>query len=200
MGLSLSPFSHGEKGERPPKVHMKKPKSPAAATVDWPSIRLRYEARDEPVADIAASIGWGPKKLANYAKTQGWLLRTGKAKLAAPEAKPITSTKEAINRLKLVVQRRISKLEEAHNASDDKEVGMNAANLLARTLEKVLELEEQQRKHSKLAAAQRGRSDDAWRSELAGRIARLAFGRSGESIDSGGGENPAAGLAALGEA
>ena len=90
------------------------------------------------------------------------------------QASPITSTDEAIIRLKELVQSRIARMEQNFSGKrGDSERGINAANLLARTLEKVLELEEQQRKQSKLAAINAKRGDDAWREELAGRIARL---------------------------
>jgi len=181
-----------------------------AVEPDWSAIRLRYEARDESVIDIAASIGWAGNRLMHHAKLAGWLMRNQKRPAATapqkpdlkieakPEAKPITSTKEAINRLKLLVQQRISRLEQQVVTGDDNH-GINAANLLARTLEKVLELEEQQAKQRKLLTAQTRRRDDTWREELAGRLARLASGGGFErGIEPDGSEGSASGLASVG--
>ena len=116
-----------------------------------------------------------------------------------PQPKPITSTKEAITRLKELVQSRIAKLEQSLAQSGENERGINAANLLARTLEKVLELEEQQRKHTRLLASEGKRRDDAWREELALRLARFARGgTSSHSAQPSGGEGTVAGLAVVG--
>jgi hypothetical protein len=162
---------------------MKKPKTLAAgAEPDWPAVRARYEARDEAVVDIASSIGVKVHLLTQHAKSHGWLMRSVrrirasvKSKpVSAPPPRPITSTKEAITRLKELVQSRIAKLEQSLAQGGENERGINAANLLARTLEKVLELEEQQRKQGRLLASEGRRRDDAWREELAIRLARFA--------------------------
>ena len=186
---------------------MKKPKTSATgAEPDWPTVRLRYEQREELVATIAESIGYGVRQLTDHAKASRWLMRTDKRPRAVvvettvtPEPKPITSTKEAITRLKELVQSRIAKLEQSLAQGGENERGINAANLLARTLEKVLELEEQQRKHTRLLASEGRRRDDAWREELALRLARLARAvPSGGNTQSAGGEGPVAGLAVMG--
>ena len=187
---------------------MKKPKiSAAGAEPDWPAIRARYEAKDEAVVDIAKSIGLNGHALTQYAKTQRWTMRSAirsrkpiKAKpVSAPPPKPITSTKEAINRLKELVQSRIAKLEHSLASGGENERGINAANLLARTLEKVLELEEQQRKHARLLASEGRRRDDAWREELALRLARFArSGNSNHGAQPSRGEGTVAGLAVMG--
>ncbi|MEO9168970.1 MAG: hypothetical protein ABI230_11255 [Aestuariivirga sp.] len=187
---------------------MKKPKiSAAGAEPDWPAVRARYEARDEAVVDIAMSIGMNLYALTQHAKLQGWLMR-GARRVSTPvetkpapqpQPKPITSTKEAINRLKELVQSRIAKLEHSLASGGENERGINAANLLARTLEKVLELEEQQRKQTRLLASEGKRRDDAWREELALRLARFARGgNSGNSAQPSGGEGTVAGLAVVG--
>ena len=161
---------------------------------DWSAVRARYEAREETVVDIAQSIGMKQAVLTRFAKANGWTMRSQKPRLGTRSASslqrqgsPITSTDEAIIRLKELVQSRIARMEQNFSgARGDNERGMNAANLLARTLEKVLELEEQQRKQSKLAAINAKRGDDAWREELAGRIARLGVTqRSGTDIERG---------------
>lgn len=187
--------------------HMKKPtKLPAPVEPDWASIRPRYEARDEMVAEIARSLGMKLGTLTSQAKLLGWAMRSsrqGVKKITAHEPKPITSTKEAINRLKELVQHRIARLEQSLAGNNENERGINSASLLARTLEKVLELEEQQRKQSRLAAHENSRDgkrrDDAWREELAGRITRLGFGeRDSTKLEPSGGEIPTTGLAFVG--
>ena len=163
---------------------MKKPaKTVIQPEPDWVAVRARYEAREETVVEIALSIGVRQGVLTRFASAQGWAMRSQKPRIGIQSAssspsqpKPITSTDEAIIRLKELVQSRIARME--HNSSGmrgENERGINAANLLARTLEKVLELEEQQRKQSRLAAINAKRGDDAWREELAGRIARLSL-------------------------
>ena len=186
---------------------MKKPKISAAdEEPDWPAVRLRYEQREEHVAVIAESIGYGVRQLIDHAKASRWMMRTDKRRrtvvveaTVTPEPKPITSTKEAINRLKELVQSRIAKLEHSLASGGENERGINAANLLARTLEKVLELEEQQRKHTRLLASEGRRRDDAWREELALRLARFARGgNSNHGAQPSGGEGTVAGLAVVG--
>jgi|GEM_PF-1870312 len=187
---------------------MKKPKTSATgAEPDWPAIRARYEARGEAVVDIARSIGVTFPMLTQHAKLHGWAMRSAhrtrkpveSKPLPVSPPKPITSTKEAITRLKELVQSRIAKLEQSVAQGGENERGINAANLLARTLEKVLELEEQQRKHTRLLASEGRRRDDAWREELALRLARLARAvPSGGNTQSAGGEGPVAGLAVMG--
>ena len=188
---------------------MKKSPTLPAVEPDWSLLRLRYEARDVIVADIAKSVGISVGVLTGQAKALGWVMRSHRRsairqierpKPIAPELKPITSTKEAINRLKLLVQQRIARLEQnLMGEGDDKDRGINAANLLARTLEKVLELEEQQRKQQRLISAQKRNNDDSWREELAGRIARLNIGNGTiPNLDHSGGKSPATGLASVG--
>ena len=187
---------------------MKKPKTSATgARPDWPAARARYEARDEAVVDIATSIGVKVHALTQHAKSQGWVMRSERrTRIAIAEKpmplqqpKPITSTKEAITRLKELVQSRIAKLEHSLATGGENERGINAANLLARTLEKVLELEEQQRKQSRLLASEGKRRDDAWREELALRLARFARGgNSSHGAKPSGGEGTVAGLAVVG--
>ena len=187
---------------------MKKPKTSAAdAEPDWPAVRARYEARDEAVVDIATSIGVKVHALTQHAKLQGWVMRSERRTRTAiaakpllpPQPKPITSTKEAINRLKELVQSRIAKLEHSLATGSENERGINAANLLARTLEKVLELEEQQRKQGRLLASEGRRRDDTWREELALRLTRFARGEtSNANAQPSRGEGTVAGLAVVG--
>ena len=161
-------------------------KSSPQSESEWAAVRARYEARDETVAAIAASITMKVTKLVHEAKVRGWALRSARKVVATtinPEPKPITSTKEAINRLKDLVQSRIARLEHAFASGTENERGINSANLLVRTLEKVLELEEQQRKHARLNVHENKRRDDTWRDELASRIARLGQEpQSGENL------------------
>ena len=193
---------------RPLKIAMKKLiKSTIQPEPDWPAVRARYEAREETVVEIALSIGVRQGVLTRFARDQGWTMRSQKPRIGIrsassppPQSKPITSTDEAIIRLKELVQSRIARME--HSVSGvrgENERGINAANLLARTLEKVLELEEQQRKQSRLAAINAKRGDDAWREELAGRIARLSSAKSDDTIgERSASAGTATGLASLG--
>lgn len=207
MPLCLVTLQKWAKRNRPQRISpMKKPKISAAdEEPDWPAIRARYEARDEAVVDIAISLGMKIYALTQHAKSQGWKMRSARRTPATieakppPQPKPITSTKEAINRLKELVQSRIAKLEHSLASGGENERGINAANLLARTLEKVLELEEQQRKHTRLLASEGRRRDDAWREELALRLARFARGgNSNHGAQPSGGEGTVAGLAVVG--
>jgi hypothetical protein len=187
---------------------MKKTKiSATGAEPDWPAVRARYEARDEAVVDVARSIGVTFPTLTQHAKLHGWAMRSARRTHKPVESKPvpvtppkpITSTKEAITRLKELVQSRIAKLEQSLAQGGENERGINVANLLARTLEKVLELEEQQRKHTRLLASEGRRHDDAWREELALRLARFARGgNSNHGAQPSGGEGTVAGLAVVG--
>jgi hypothetical protein len=166
---------------------MKKPApKPLAPPPDWPRLRARYEAGEDYVYAIAEQAGITQAALSKMARDEGWQRKRITRRKPAigetgptppqtePEARPITSTKEAINRLKLLVQQRITRLEsKLAEQGADSERGISAANLLARTLEKVLELEEQQRRLSRLTTHEGKRRDDAWREELAGRLARL---------------------------
>lgn len=181
---------------------MKKPvKRKAPPVPDWPAIRARYEGRGEAVADIAAAFGLGVMELSSQAKARGWRMRSAKARRAAakapvpeaaagaPRRQPAPSTQVVIRRLKALVQARISRLEEEmkpqgrEGGALDAERGIRATNTLARTLEKVLDLEHRDRKQRKLKS--RAAADDAGREELARRIAALASEGEGQGGEPG---------------
>jgi hypothetical protein len=139
----------------------------------WASIRARYEAATETVAQIAADIQTTPHKLTLRARAEGWLLRsTGKKKKSQ-------STRDTIKRLKDLLQNRLSQLESQIGAIGEEisalasERDIRATNTLVRTLEKVLELEHKERKQRSSRARQNRKLNDAERDELTRRIEKL---------------------------
>jgi hypothetical protein len=146
---------------------------PAAETpsvIDWPSIRARYEQGEEALKVIAADIGCSDSMLSRAARLKGWLLRrpTGKSQ----------STQATLKRLKDLLNNRLVKLEAeiASIGEDinklDSEKGYRNLNILVRTLDKVLELERNDRKSHKAPDTFK-HVDDAERAALADKIARL---------------------------
>jgi hypothetical protein len=138
----------------------------------WAHIRVRYEQTMENVAQIAESIGMSSITLSRKAKLEGWLMRG-----AANKKQKTESTRDTIKRLKEILQKRLANLEREMNAIGEdisalaNERDIRATNTLVRTLEKVLQLEQKDRR-------QRGGHDtrklnDAERDELARRIANL---------------------------
>ena len=141
---------------------------PAAEAV-WASARQRYEAGVEAVSAIAGGLKISAQALTTRARALGWKLRgAGKKKSAG--------TRDTIQRLKSLLQQRLTDLEtqigalgEAASAASS-ERDIRAMNTLVRTLEKVLELERKDR-------AQRGKQrklhrgfDDAEREALADKL------------------------------
>ncbi len=151
----------------------------------WADIRARYEAASESVAQIAAGIDTTPHKLTLRARTEGWLLRTAqKAKKPKPQ-----NTRDTIRRLKGLLQNRLTQLEgqlseigaEVNALASERDI--RATNTLVRTLEKVLELEQKDRKQRSHRARQTRKLNDAERDELAKRIASLQ--EEPENLDQG---------------
>jgi chromosome segregation ATPase len=145
---------------------------PAPDAAAWAHIRMRYEQTVESVTQIAQSIGMSSITLSRKAKLEGWLMRG-----AANKKQKIESTRDTIKRLKEILQKRLANLEREMNAIGEdisalaNERDIRATNTLVRTLEKVLQLEQKDRR-------QRGGHDtrklnDAERDELARRIANL---------------------------
>lgn len=138
----------------------------------WAHIRMRYEQTMETVTQIAASIGISGFALSKKAKLEGWILRG-----AANKKHKSESTRETIRRLKDVLQKRLSALErEIEGIGEDisalsNERDIRATNTLVRTLEKVLQLEQKDRRQR--GGANTKRLNDAEREELAQRIANL---------------------------
>ena len=174
---------------------------PAPDADAWAHIRMRYEQTMENVAQIAQSIGMSSITLGRKAKLEGWSMRG-----AANKRQKTESTRDTIKRLKEILQKRLANLEREMNAIGEdisalaNERDIRATNTLVRTLEKVLQLEQKDRR-------QRGGHDtrklnDAERDELARRIANLR--EEGEVIrgnaEALSGAEPIEGVALLGEA
>lgn len=144
---------------------------PAAEAV-WASARQRYETGVEAVSTIAEGLQISAQALTTRARALGWKLRGAAKKKSA-------GTRDTIQRLKSLLQQRLTELEtqigvlgeQASAASSERDI--RAMNTLVRTLEKVLELERKDR-------AQRGKQrklargfDDAEREALADKLDAL---------------------------
>ena len=138
----------------------------------WAHIRMRYEQTMETVTQIAESIGISGFTLSKKAKLEGWLMR-GAAK---PKQKS-ESTRDTIRRLKEILQKRLTQLEqELGDISHDinalsNERDIRATNTLVRTLEKVLQLEQKDIRQRRSYSTKK--LNNAERDELACRIANL---------------------------
>ena len=197
---------------------MTQPASPPDAPrfdVVWPEIRARYEAGEERVDAIAGSIGMARITLSMKALKEGWKMRgakvakpKGKAKPATPDKPP--STRETIQRLKEMLQQRVTQLEQELrelgtevNALNN-ERGIRSVNMLVRTIEKVLDLERNDKLKRKKAIREFKYFDDEQRRQLAEKIERLEAERDRDLVVAdpadgrgGGAEQP---VALLGEA
>lgn len=138
----------------------------------WAAIRLRYEQATETVAQIAADIAITPHKLTLRARAEGWALRSSPRKKSQ-------STRETIKRLKELLQNRLAHMENQINALGhdisalESEREIRATGTLTRTLEKVLELENKERKQRYQLSRKTRKLDDAERDELAKRLMAL---------------------------
>ncbi len=180
----------------------------------WAHIRLRYEQDQETVASIASDIGLAAISLSRFAKKWGWVLR-GRLK---PVPKPVApkapakldTTAATIKRLKDVLQQRLVQLEDqvkdigADVSALSTEREIRSANVLVRTIEKVLDLERKDRLRRRKETREFKYFDEQQRQQLARKIDRLQREWRGiENIDSpadagsGGTEQP---VALLGEA
>ena len=145
---------------------------PAPDAAAWAHIRMRYEQTMETVTQIAESIGISGITLSRKAKLEGWIMRG-----AAKQKHKSESTRETIRRLKDVLQKRLSSLErEIEGIGEDisalsNERDIRATNTLVRTLEKVLQLEQKDRRQR--GGASTRKLNNAERDELARRIANL---------------------------
>ena len=173
------------------------------AGLDWAALRARYEQAQETVIEIAASANMTGQALSNKARALGWAMRRrGSTKSE--------TTRQTLRRLKDILQKRLTQLEgeigaigeELNALTNEREI--RSANTLVRTLEKVLELEQKDRKQRAKRRGDRIHLDDSQRDELAGRIDGLRQSGEGESAepqtDPAGSGSPVMGLAALGEA
>jgi hypothetical protein len=158
--------------------------------IDWPTIRARYEKGEEAVKAIAADISMHWTALVQKAKADGWLLRK-KVKTKS------LSTQATLKRLKDLLNTRLVKLESEIAAIGDDISALSTdkdyrnLNTLVRTLDKVLELERNERK-PRPKPDDFKHVDDAERGALAGKIERLQQewrgGETGASAGPGGGE------------
>jgi hypothetical protein len=156
---------------------------PAPDEAAWADIRTRYEAGDEPVAEIARAAGFSRITLSLYALKHGWKMRgkkTGKARRAKKgSAAKHEATRDTILRLKDMLQQRVSQLEhelrEIGSEVDalSTERGIKSLGLLVRTIEKVMDLERKDKLKRKQATRQFKYFDDQQRQQLAAKIARL---------------------------
>jgi uncharacterized protein (UPF0335 family) len=191
-------------------------KPDSEALPNWDVIRARYEAGEEKVTVIAQAFGMAGIVLSRKAKALGWKLRGSPAKAKRiiariSKAAKGESTTETIRRLKDLLNDRIARLEneikeigkDIDQISNEKQI--RSVNMVVRTLEKVIDLERQ----DKLARKKHTRAfklfDESQRGALAEKIERLEEGWNGQSPvpgigDAGGGgtEPPVALLGAGG--
>jgi hypothetical protein len=180
----------------------------------WASIRLRYEQDQETVDAIASDVGLHRLGLATLAKKLGWALR-GKLKpvrKAAPlpeKPKKREATSATIKRVKDVLQQRLAELEVQVKDIGEEVTSLNterqirSANILVRTLEKVMDLERKDRLRRRKETQDFKYFSDEQRGQLAAKIEKLQREwRGEENLDqpagagSGGAEQP---VALLGE-
>jgi uncharacterized protein (UPF0335 family) len=178
----------------------------------WEGIRARYEAGTEAVQDIAVSIGLSRLALSLSALKQGWKMRglpkRKKRKAAAKTGPP--STRETIMKLKDMLQQRVATLEQevkdigTEVSALNNERGIRSANMLVRTLEKVLDLERKDKLKRKKAMHDFKYFDDEQRRQLAQKIERLEAERdsgvAGPDAGNAGGGGTEQPVALLGEA
>jgi hypothetical protein len=146
----------------------------------WSALRVRYEAGDEKVKDIAASAGVTGFVLVRKAREQGWRLRTKVAKaIAKATPKKHPTTRDTLLRLKDMLQQRVLQLED-----EVKQIGqevdaltsqrqIKSVNMVVSTLEKVLDLERKDKLKRKQHQRHFKHYDDEQRRLLAEKIARL---------------------------
>jgi hypothetical protein len=159
----------------------------------WADIRARYEKGEERVDAIASGIGMTRFSLSLRALKEGWTLR-GKPKSATPRAKAKAatpapkheSTRDTILRLKDMLQKRVTQLEEelreigSEVNALNSERGIKSVNTLVRTLEKVLDLERKDKLKRKQQRTGHKYFDDEQRRQLAEKIDRLEAERDRE--------------------
>jgi DNA primase len=148
----------------------------------WASIRLRYEQDQETVDAIASDVGLHRVSLAARAKKWGWNLR-GKLKrvpMPQPEQpKKPEATSATIKRVKDVLQQRLAELEAQVKDIGEEVTSLNterqirSANILVRTLEKVMDLERKDRLRRRRETRDFKYFNEQQREQLAGKIERL---------------------------
>jgi hypothetical protein len=172
----------------------------------WAHIRMRYEQDQETVVSIASDVGLAGISLSRLAKKWGWLLRGKLKPVPQPKAPAkLDNTATTIKRLKEVLQQRLVQLEaqvqdigaEVSALSTEREI--RSANILVRTIEKVLDLERKDRLRRRKETRDFKYFDEQQRQQLAEKIGRLQrTWRGPENIEkpaddgSGGTEQPVA--------
>jgi hypothetical protein len=168
----------------------------------WDGIRLRYEAGEEKVEAIAASVGMHRLTLSLKAKALGWKLRTQTSApraAAAASASRTETTQETLRRLKELLQVRIGKLEQelADIGEELDQLGrerqMRSVSTIVRTLDKVLDLERKDINQRKRARKNFQHFDEAQRVALAEKIERLEAEGPGQNHGAGAGPDGSAG-------
>ena len=144
--------------------------SETAGATDWSAVKADYDNPALPVVALYKKYRLTKWQLYHHADQQGWLRRTVRV--------PAAAKKNAVARLKALVQRRLTELEQtmerlgAELTAVENEREIRAMSLLARTLDKVLELERKDR--ARTAKRRGGRPlDDARRRELTLRLDAL---------------------------
>jgi DNA repair exonuclease SbcCD ATPase subunit len=175
----------------------------------WGHIRLRYEQDQETVAQIAQDVGLTAIALAMLAKKCGWTMR-GRVK-PVPKTKPkkAETAAETIEKLKVLLQKRFTALEEEIKAlgkdvsAAEHERQIRSTNTLVRTMEKVIELARKEKLRKRKLVADFKYFNDQQRQQLAAKIERLQRAWRGEEAvadpEAGGGGGPQQPVALLGE-
>lgn len=138
----------------------------------WAVARQRYEQGPEAVAAIAADLGIPAAALLRKARNGGWKLRSVRTSKSPQTAK-------TIERLRNLLQQRLTELEQQIGAlgavatAANSERDIRALNGLVRTLEKVMELERKDRTRRSRERNQFRALDDAERDALAAKLAGL---------------------------
>jgi hypothetical protein len=146
----------------------------------WAHIRMRYEQDQETVASIASDVGLASISLSTLAKRLGWVMRGRLKPIAKPKApQKLDSTAATIKRVKEVLQQRLVQLEEhvkdigAEVSELSTERQIRSANILVRTIEKVLDLERKDRLRRRKETFDFKYFDEQQRQQLAEKIERL---------------------------
>ncbi len=167
----------------------------SAGELLWQQARKLYEDATQDVKSIAAGIGVTTSRLIGEARKRGWKLR-GRGTSAGQ------STRATIQRLKELLQKRLSQLEiQIDELGEDvkgvaSERDIRTTNTLVRTLEKVLELERKDKSIRARKARDRRTLDAAEREDLARRIAGLRATEDGGTVLGTSGNEDAAGAPA----
>jgi hypothetical protein len=147
--------------------------------ISWDQIKARYESGTEAVKAIAADAGLEPIRLSMKAKALGWLLRSRNKIATTKKTSKSETTRDTIRRLKDLLQSRLAQLEGQLGCIGEEitalttERDIRAANTLVRTLEKVLELERNDRNRRARQSQDFKRFNEAEREALADKLEKL---------------------------